>query len=279
MSSDYPFFTVGMGAHLRQIRLKSGLTQDDLAVRMGKNYRGGKSAISNLELGRKPEPYLSTIYCYLRACGAPMQELLNLLVLADKVRPDTTPIEQAELPSAVKGRLKEVTGKQTEKFQRRIRRPRRGLPQPIAKQQEMVTQMGRYRVMLNLIEHAVEQCLVDEGIEDAFRPAYLAVARHVVGILWQAAKSEPGGTPRNRGRDSAPTGVNCGSGIPSAISSSAPRIPPALAAKLSRKDAVWQQQILDMDLVRRVQGLAFIRFRELCALKPTQNNPVITKSL
>jgi len=75
MSLGRSFFTVGMRGHLRQIHLKSGLTLDELALRMGKYYRGGKAAISGLELGRKPEPYLSTIYLYLRACGASMQEL------------------------------------------------------------------------------------------------------------------------------------------------------------------------------------------------------------
>jgi hypothetical protein len=143
-----------------------------------------------------------------------------------------------------------MAGKQTEKFQRRIRRPRRGMPQPVAKQQEMVAQMGRYRVTLNLIEHVVEQFLIDEGVVDVLRPGYLAVARHVVGILWQAAKSEAGKQAQERGdtmRHHVP--VN--------------RIPPAIAAKLNRKDAVWQQQILDMDLVRRAQRLTFVRFREL----------------
>jgi transcriptional regulator with XRE-family HTH domain len=249
MKSGRKFLTLEMGAKLRQIRLEAGITQKELAERMGMGSRSGKASISLLELGKVPDPRISTIYLYLRACGASMQELLNLLALADKFQPDTTPIEQAELPTAVKDRLREVTGKQTEKFQRRIRRPRRGLPQPVAKQKEMVARMGRYRVTLNLIEHAVEQFLVDEGIEDALRPAYLAVARQAVGILWQAAKSEPVEQAQERGdtmRHHVP--VN--------------RIPPAIALMLSRKDAVWQQQILDMDLVRRVQGLTFVRFRE-----------------
>ena len=68
-----------MGNRLRELRLRKGLSQAELARRMGLAYGSGKSFVSMLERGKIPDPHLSTITLYLRACGALLSEFYDLL--------------------------------------------------------------------------------------------------------------------------------------------------------------------------------------------------------
>jgi transcriptional regulator with XRE-family HTH domain len=73
------FFTEEMGQQLRQLRVRKGLSQAELAVRMGLTYRTGKSFICRLEKGDIGDPHLSTIMLYLRACGSLLSEFYDAL--------------------------------------------------------------------------------------------------------------------------------------------------------------------------------------------------------
>jgi transcriptional regulator with XRE-family HTH domain len=78
------FFTLEMGRRLKEYRERARLSQAGIARRMGLTYKGGQSRVAKLELGRIPDPRISTIALYLRACGAKGYELRDVL---DRLEP------------------------------------------------------------------------------------------------------------------------------------------------------------------------------------------------
>jgi len=79
MKSGERFFTAEMGTRLRELRLKAGLLQDDVAERMGLTGKGRSNFISALERGAVKRPYLDAIASYLRVCGTRMSASSELL--------------------------------------------------------------------------------------------------------------------------------------------------------------------------------------------------------
>ncbi|MEO0071543.1 MAG: helix-turn-helix transcriptional regulator [candidate division WOR-3 bacterium] len=65
-------------AELRALRLKSGLTQDQVAGAIGLKCRDRKSRIYQLEHGRIANPSLKLILDYLRACKATPEDLKSI---------------------------------------------------------------------------------------------------------------------------------------------------------------------------------------------------------
>lgn len=59
-----------LGPRLRELRRAAGLTQSDVARRMGYRDRGGKTAVSRLEHGKAGRPGLDVVRRYLGAVGA-----------------------------------------------------------------------------------------------------------------------------------------------------------------------------------------------------------------
>jgi len=66
-----------MGPRLRELRRRAGLTQHELAVRMG--LSGIPAAVRRLECGRTPNPGVWTVAEYLRGCRAGFVDLLDVL--------------------------------------------------------------------------------------------------------------------------------------------------------------------------------------------------------
>jgi transcriptional regulator with XRE-family HTH domain len=74
-------FTPELGARLRDLRLKAGLTQLELARAMG---RGGKNAgnlVSRLERGDERYPSFGLVVDFLRGCRAGFRDILDILDL------------------------------------------------------------------------------------------------------------------------------------------------------------------------------------------------------
>ncbi|MDH5683670.1 MAG: helix-turn-helix domain-containing protein, partial [candidate division WOR-3 bacterium] len=59
-----------IGQLLTKIREKSGLSQIEVAKRIGLSTKSGQGYISRLEKGKTKNPPIQTILLYLRACGA-----------------------------------------------------------------------------------------------------------------------------------------------------------------------------------------------------------------
>ncbi|MEO0114696.1 MAG: helix-turn-helix transcriptional regulator [candidate division WOR-3 bacterium] len=65
-----------MAGILRQIRVKAGLSQSEVASRMGIKSKSGHSFIAQLESGRIKNPTLRTIFDYLQTCGVAVGDFM-----------------------------------------------------------------------------------------------------------------------------------------------------------------------------------------------------------
>jgi transcriptional regulator with XRE-family HTH domain len=72
-------FTDEMGARLRELRLKAGVTQQELAVLMGRKGKGNAFLISRFESGHIPYPSFGFVADYLRACKSSFNDIADLL--------------------------------------------------------------------------------------------------------------------------------------------------------------------------------------------------------
>jgi len=68
-----------LGARLRELRLKAGLTQAQVGRLMGWSAEGGRVEVSRLEAGRLQLPTLALILDYLRACRADVLDIRDIL--------------------------------------------------------------------------------------------------------------------------------------------------------------------------------------------------------
>jgi len=71
--------TPKMGARLRELRLKAGVTQQELAVLMGRQGKGNHRLVGMLERCKVPYPSLGFIADYLRACRASFADLAGFV--------------------------------------------------------------------------------------------------------------------------------------------------------------------------------------------------------
>jgi transcriptional regulator with XRE-family HTH domain len=72
-------FTREMGARLRELRLRAGVTQQELAVLMGRQGKGCAYLVSRFECGHVPYPSFGFVADYLRACRASFADIADLL--------------------------------------------------------------------------------------------------------------------------------------------------------------------------------------------------------
>jgi transcriptional regulator with XRE-family HTH domain len=71
--------TPELGERLRQLRLRAEVTQQELAVLMGRQGKGNHRLVGMLERGKVPYPSLGFIADYLRACRASFSDITDLL--------------------------------------------------------------------------------------------------------------------------------------------------------------------------------------------------------
>jgi len=73
-------------------------------------------------------------------------------------------------------------------------------------------------------------------------PAYRGVARHLLGLLWRAAKTEEGRA---------------------GLMTDLPECPASICDKLDEKEPDWCDMGLDLELVAQAQALVWAYFREM----------------
>jgi transcriptional regulator with XRE-family HTH domain len=122
------FFTPEMGARLRETRLKRGLTLDEVAAGMGLTGKGRWNQVARLEQGKNPDPRLSAVTLYLRACGAQFFEFYDTLTRIEPVLVDTRPIERAPMKREQKEILLRRVKREVYNYQDETSYPKRGKP-------------------------------------------------------------------------------------------------------------------------------------------------------
>jgi transcriptional regulator with XRE-family HTH domain len=80
-SQDTFVFTPEFGARLRDLRLKAGLTQLELARAMGRAGRSAGNLVSRLERGDERYPSFGLVADFLRGCRAGFRDVLDVLDL------------------------------------------------------------------------------------------------------------------------------------------------------------------------------------------------------
>jgi hypothetical protein len=103
-----------------------------------------------------------------------------------------------------------------------------------------------YRMLENLVQQGVLEVLRESSVSTVKYPAYRAVARHILGLLWQEAKTEEGRA---------------------GLMAELPKCPTGICDKLDEKEPDWTDMGLDLELVARVQAQVWAYFREM-RLKP-----------
>jgi len=188
------FFTAEMGARLRKIRTDRGLTQDEVAARMGLKGKCRWTFITRLEQGNIKNPYLSTVTLYLRACGAQFFEFYDLLTRIEPVLVDTSPIERLPVKREQKEMLLRRVKREVYNYQEETSYPKHGKPIAPEKQKPAATKLGDYRVQVAVIEQEVKKLLGTENVSFVDIAGYLTVARRVLGELRRAGR--PGSTSK-----------------------------------------------------------------------------------
>ena len=239
---DSGFFTVEMGNRLRELRIRAHLTQAGVADRMGIRCGGNRAVVARLERGQTRSPKLETVARFLRACDARWSQFTDLLEREGLIALDLKPIEESGLSDRQQKRLIRMTEKQVSKFQIKLS-PRAGA-KPVHPDIRMrvVSRLRNYRLVANIIGLDVIDTLRFAPISTIAYPPYQAVARHLLGLLWRALKSEKGRAELAR---------------------FAPDLPPRIREKLEQKRFDWSNQELNQELVARVQSVVLSRFLRL----------------
>jgi transcriptional regulator with XRE-family HTH domain len=189
------FFTPEMGARLREIRLKRGFTQDEVAARMGLAGKGRKTFVGRLEQGNIKNPSLGTVTLYLRACGAQFFEFYDTLTRIEPVLVDTRPIERTPMKREQKEMLLRRVKREVYNYQEETSYPKRGKPIAPDKQKPAAAKLADYRVQVVLVEQDVKKLLGTENVKFVEIAGYLTVARRILGELRRAVRA------RVRGHD------------------------------------------------------------------------------
>ena len=77
--SDAALLPKEVGARLRQLRLEVGLTQAEVAVRMGRPGSSGKSYVCQIERGYMPGLTFNAVMDFLAACGADVSAIADII--------------------------------------------------------------------------------------------------------------------------------------------------------------------------------------------------------
>jgi len=242
------FFTPEMGQRLREIRLKAGLSQDDVAERMGLVGKGRRIEIWRLERAQSVSPSLEKIARYLRACGAMWYQFDDLLNKLEPVPIPTHAIEQTEFKPEIKARIVRATRTQVDEFQKKLAYPLRPTkPEAPAKQAGSVAGFRNYRTAINIIEQAVNQILAPTKTSVMGYVWYKALARDFLGILWHRAQK-----PEGRAE----------------LQQAMPKLPQSLIERFEKRVKKWENYQLDSEIIGKIQAEVVSRFFRFLAEEP-----------
>ncbi|MBN2464825.1 helix-turn-helix domain-containing protein [candidate division WOR-3 bacterium] len=77
--SDATLLPKEVGARLRQLRLQAGLTQTEVALRMGRPGPSGKSYVCQIERGYMPGLTFNAVMDFLATCGASASGIADIM--------------------------------------------------------------------------------------------------------------------------------------------------------------------------------------------------------
>ncbi len=174
-------FTPEMGLRLRELRLREGMTQQELAVLMGRQGKGNHQLIGKVELGKAPYPSLGFVADYLRACKASFSDIADLLN-AYTSRP--TVIEQRgyKRVASLARKLSESVAKAVENYDHRVTRAK-SKPESVRTRRKNARAYAQSQEAQRALNRLVESELSTAGIKPASVEA--AWSRVYARKLWR----------------------------------------------------------------------------------------------
>ncbi len=176
-----------IGARLRELRLRAGLTQAQVAILMGRECKGSHHMIGDIEKGRVPNLGIGTVADYLRACQASFDDLKDIL---DRYTSLPTAPEQAGAVAVgqLAANLPIKTATEVLKYdvkQAAARRARGGWPEPADKRQLRARKLARAALLREELHLYVKNIIDAEHLDRNWQDAKLLFdhARKVLGVL------------------------------------------------------------------------------------------------
>jgi transcriptional regulator with XRE-family HTH domain len=207
-------FTPEMGLKLRGLRLREGMTQQELAVLMGRQGKGNHQLIGKVELGKAPYPSLGFVADYLRACRASFADITDLL---NGYTSQPTVIEQRgyKRVHSLARKLSASVAKAVENYDHGITRSRQR-PEPLRQRIRNARSYARAQEAQRQLNRLVEAEIVAAHLGSVSPEAvYLRVyARKLWRLLSRASASNQEGLKRKlKQLEDWATGVGIG-GMP-----------------------------------------------------------------
>jgi len=175
--------TPELGQRLRGLRLQAGITQQELAVLMGRQGKGNHRLVGMLELGKVPYPSLGFIADYLRACRASFAEIADLL---EAYTSKPTVIEQRgyKRVRSLAGKLPPEVWDAVRRYDDKVTRSRRK-PEPEGRRMSRAVAYARSQDAQHRLDEVVAEELSKAGIESGAVIAFRLrlYARKLWGVL------------------------------------------------------------------------------------------------
>jgi transcriptional regulator with XRE-family HTH domain len=184
---DSFWFPKKLGQRLAELRKKQDLTQQQMAVLMGRQGRGNWTLVSALELGRMRTPSLRLVGDYLRACRASFDDVLDIL---NSYTRQATAADKAG--AAAVGRVLRMLPRKTAtevlKYDAKRAAARRAegeMPERAAGRQLRARKLARYALLREKLHQHVKQLINIEHLDRNWqdRRQLLDHARKLLGAL------------------------------------------------------------------------------------------------
>ncbi|MEO0091916.1 MAG: helix-turn-helix transcriptional regulator [candidate division WOR-3 bacterium] len=211
-------FTKEIGLGLKKIREKSGLTQKEVAERIGMKSASGRCYIARLEAGLIKNPSLRTILDYLSVCNYAWSKFFGELSAIQFSLNHNKIMQQAEIPKHYQ-KIDRDVAKYTHSIKTKFFPKQNIKPLAPEKQEEMAIKFLKHRKIIEQIEQDVTILMgntEEPGIVNQF---YKAFARE----CYRRFKKYGAG--------------------------------PEAEAKISERFSVWQARGLKPELLKKVKEL------------------------
>ncbi len=190
-------FSVEFGRRLRELRQEAGLSQQELAERMGRKGEGGHAFVGRLERASVSHPTLGLVADYLRACRAKFADIAGILDRYTS-QPAVTELQGREavrrLANGLEPGVKDKVVRYD--FGTEIGRRRKGFKgrkhEPVDERLERVRKMARAWILRQKLENRLHAALNSLGIpgQSVVRIALAVHGRKVFGILNRSRKAK-----------------------------------------------------------------------------------------
>ena len=167
-SSDTFILTPEFGARLRDLRLKAGLTQLELARAMGRAGKSAGNLVSRLERGDERYPSLGLVADFLRGCRAGFKNVLDILDLYTELPTTQQKVFNRAL-AKVAASVPQKWQSQVEHYDRHFEHPK-AAPRPGA-EQPMPDRTARLERARKLAAAARRRYLYGQFLKDAINEA------------------------------------------------------------------------------------------------------------